>query len=141
MTTKAWVHAHQQDQIDVFDHPVQHLQRRCGIEHQTGLAAVGLDVLHAAMHMRRCIGVEADVVGTGLGKGGGEIVHGLHHQVHIDGHGLAIGCDRMKLQSLTDHGAEGQVRHVMVVHYVKVDPVGASRNDITHFFTQTGEVG
>jgi hypothetical protein len=29
----------------------------------------------------------------------------------------------------------------MVVHHVKVNDVGASADDVAHFFTQTGEVG
>ena len=91
--------------------------------------------------MLRCIGVEADVVRASLGESSGQIVHRLHHQVHVDGHGLAVGRHGMGLQCLADHGTEGQVRHVMVVHHVKVDPVSASSNDISHFFTQTGEVG
>ena len=59
-----------------------------------------------------CVGVKADQVGTGLGKGLGQRVHGLHHQVHVDRHGPARRRDCMGLERLADHGAEGQVGHI-----------------------------
>jgi hypothetical protein len=41
--------------------------------------------------MGRGVGVEADVVGAGLGKGGGQRVDRLDHQVHVDRHGVPAG--------------------------------------------------
>lgn len=141
LAAKAGVHAHEQNQVQIFNHPVQHIQWHGGVEHQTGLDAVRLDVLDAAVHVGRCIRVEADVVCSCLGKGGRQLVHGLDHQVHIDGHRLAFRRDGMRLERLADHGAKGEIGNVMVVHHVKVNPVSASCDNSAYFLTQTGEVG
>ena len=85
--------------------------------------------------------MKADQVGTGIGKGSCQGVHRLHHQVHINGHGFAIGSLGMRLEGLANHGAKGEIGYVMVVHHVVVNPVGASGNHMAHFFTQTGEIG
>lgn len=34
-----------------------------------------------------------------------------------------------------------EVRNVMVVHYVKMDPIGAGGDDVADFFTEPGEIG
>ena len=85
--------------------------------------------------------VKADVVGAGIGKGGGQRIDRLHHQMHIDRHLAAIGGDGMRLERAADHGAESQVGHVVVVHHVKMNPVGAGGDDVFDFLTQPGEVG
>ena len=88
-----------------------------------------------------CVRVKTNQVGTGICKGGSQCIDRLHHEVHIDGHIFAIGSFSMRLEGLTNHGAEGQVGHVMVVHHVEVNPVCAGGNDIANFFAQTGKVG
>ena len=85
--------------------------------------------------------MKADQVSTRIGKGGCQRIDRLNHQVHIHRNRRAIGLFGVRLQSLADHGAKSQVRHVMVVHHVKVNPVCASGNHIAHFFAQTGKVG
>ena len=45
------------------------------------------------------------------------------------------------LNGLAHHGTKGEVGHVMVVHHVEMDPIGASGDDVFDFFTQTGKVG
>mgnify|MGYP002139184355 CR=1 FL=1 len=44
-------------------------------------------------------------------------------------------------QRLADHRADGQVGHVVVVHHVEVDDVGAGGEDLVDFLTQAGEIG
>ena len=95
------------------------------VEHQPGLAARRLDGLDAAVHVRRSVGVEADVVGARLRESRGQRVDRLDHQMHVDGHRRAVGRLRVRLERLADHRPEGQVRHVVVVHHVEMDPVGA----------------
>ena len=85
--------------------------------------------------------MKANEVGAGIGKGCRQGIDRLHHQVNIDGHIFAIGGFGMRLEGLTNHGAKGEVGHVMVVHHVVVNPVCAGGNDIANFFTQTGKVG
>jgi hypothetical protein len=134
LAAEAGVDAHDQHQVDLVDHPLQHVQRRGRVEHQAGLAALGLDQLQRAVDVRAGVGVEADQVGAGLGRRPGQRIDRLHHQVHVDRH----RC-RVLAQRLADHRAEGQVGHVMVVHHVEVDPVGAGGDDVAHLLAQAGE--
>ena len=53
----------------------------------------------------------------------------------------ADGSLRMRTQRFADHRSDGQIRHVVVVHHVEVDPVGAGGDHILDLVTQTGEVG
>ena len=87
MAAKTGVDAHDEDEVDVVDQPIEHLQRFSGVEHHTRLATRGLDGLNAAVSMSGGVWVKADQVGTGLGKQSRQCVDRLHHEVHIDGHG------------------------------------------------------
>ena len=79
--------------------------------------------------------VEGDDVGTGLGKGLNHFIHRLHHQMHIQRHG------GIRLERGAHHRPESKVGHVVVVHHIKMDPIGPGGNHALHFFTQTGEIG
>jgi len=79
--------------------------------------------------------MESDDVRARLGELRHDFVDRLDHQVHVDRH-LYMGTDRG-----TDHRSDGQVGHVMVVHHVEVNPVGARGDDVAHLFAQAGEVG
>jgi hypothetical protein len=52
LPAEAGVHAHQQDQVDLVDRPLQHVERHGRVEHQAGLAA-GADQLQRAVDMGR----------------------------------------------------------------------------------------
>ena len=80
--------------------------------------------------------VEGDVGGAGLGEVGDDPVHGLDHQVDVDG-----GGDPMLAQGLADQGADGQVGDIVVVHDVEVDDVRPGGEDVVHLFPEFGEVG
>ena len=140
LPAKAGVHAHDEDEVNVVDQPVQHIQRRRRVERQPRLAAGGAYGLHAAMRVRAGFGVKADGGCACPGKGGGQRVHGLHHQVHVYGRGLPVRPHGVRAQGLANHGAEGEIGHVVVVHHVKVNPVGAGGQHAAHFFAQAGEV-
>jgi hypothetical protein len=86
LAAEAGVDAHDQDQVDLVDRPLQHVERRGRVEHQPGLFALGLDELQRAVDVRAGVGVEAHQVGAGLAEGLRQRVHRLHHQVHVDGH-------------------------------------------------------
>ena len=58
-----------------------------------------------------------------------------NHQVDINGGGHTVVTE-----GLADHGSNGQVGDVMVVHDVKVHNVGAGFQNIVDFFTELGKV-
>ena len=64
-----------------------------------------------------------------------QAIHRRHHQVHIDGRSNA-----MVAQRLTHHRADGQVRHIVVVHDVEMDDIGACIEDINTLRPQVREV-
>jgi hypothetical protein len=70
LATKAGVDAHDQHQVNVVNHPVQHIQRLAGLNTSPALTAFGLDGLNAAVHVAGRVRVEADEVSTGIGKRG-----------------------------------------------------------------------
>ena len=47
----------------------------------------------------------------------------------------------MRAQCLAHHGAHREIGHIVVVHDVEVDQVGARRLDSTDFLSQSGKVG
>jgi len=55
--------------------------------------------------------------------------------MHVDGGGHAIFAQRF-----ADHRADGEIRHVVVVHHVEVHPIGARREDFRSVFTEPREI-
>ena len=72
---------------------------------------------------------------AGLGEVRHDAVDRLHHQVHVDRHA------RMRLDRRADQRADREIRHVVVVHHVEMDQVGAGGDDGAHFFAEPREVG
>ena len=66
--------------------------------------------------------MERDVRGPGISKILDDAVDGRHHEVDINRR-----RDAVLAQGRADHGADRQVRHVVVVHHIKVDDVRAGR--------------
>ena len=66
--------------------------------------------------------MERDVRGARVGEVLDDAVDGRDHEVHVDGR-----RDAVLAQGRADHGADGQVRDVVVVHDVEVDDVRAGR--------------
>ena len=94
-----------------------------------------MDQLDGAVDVFAGLGVEADVARSRLGEIGNDAVDRLDHQVHVDRRGDAVLAQR-----LADQRADGQVRHVVVVHHVEVHPVGAGGQHRIDFLAQPGEV-
>ena len=69
------------------------------------------------------------------GEVGDDAVDRLHHQVHVDRH-AGVRLDRRAHER-----PDGQVRHVVVVHRVEMDHVGARIDDGAHFFAEPREIG
>ena len=85
--------------------------------------------------MGRGIWMKTDHTGTRLGKHPDQGINGLYHQVHVDRR-----LDTEISQRFTDHGPDRQVWHVMVVHHVKVHPVGTIIEYLLYLFAQSGEI-
>ncbi len=115
---------------------VEPVQRRRGVQHEAGTAAAFPDQADGAIHVVAGLGVEADPVGAGIGEHAHQVVHGPHHQVHVDD-----GVDAALAQRLAHQRAHRQVGHVVVVHDVEVDDVGAGLEHRLDFLAEAGEVG
>ena len=73
--------------------------------------------------------MKADQVGAGLGEG---LRRARRPARPSGGRRSAPSCrrpGRVRLSACADHRPDRQVRHVMVVHHVEVDPVGAGGDD------------
>ncbi len=66
------------------------------------------------------LGVEGNDTGTGLGKILNHLIDGRDHQMHVDG-----GGDAIVPKGLTDHRADGEIGHIVVIHDVKMNDIGA----------------
>src|SRR5699024_3504893 len=109
---------HEQQHVDLADDVQQRLDGRRGAQGDTGLGVLAAQVAGELHRGAGGLEVEGHRGGAGLGVGGGLVVRVLDHQVGVDRDGAA-------LDDLLDHrGAEGQVRHEVVVHDVHVDAVG-----------------
>ena len=86
--------------------------------------------------MQRGFRVEGDVGRAGFDKVADDAIHRADHQVRVDRRGDAVLAQRR-----ANHRADGQVWHVVVVHDVEVDEVGASGENVVHFLAEAGEVG
>ena len=94
-----------------------------------------MDQRQGAVYVFGTLRVEGDDVGAGPCEIGNDAVHRLDHQMHVD-RGLRQGAD-----GLTDQRADSQVRHVVVVHHVEMNPVRTGSDDIHDLLPELGEIG
>ncbi|MNN56325.1 hypothetical protein D3C81_1712470 [compost metagenome] len=80
--------------------------------------------------------MEGDVAGAGLDEVADDPIDRLDHQVGVDRR-----ADAVLAQGAADHRADGQVGHVVVVHHVEVDDVGAGGENLVDLLAQAGEIG
>ena len=80
--------------------------------------------------------MESDDIGPRSGKIGDDPIHRLDHQVHIQWR-----SDAVIPQRLDDNRTEGEVGHVVVIHHIHVNVIGAGRKDCLHLRAQPGHVG
>ena len=79
--------------------------------------------------------VEGDDIGAGLGEIGNDAINRLDHQMHVNRRRSA------RANGFANQRPNRQIGHIMVVHHVKVNPVGARGDDVGHLLAQLGEVG
>lgn len=79
--------------------------------------------------------MKGDEVGAGLGEIEGQAIDRRDHEMDVD-------RDRdMRSDRGTDHRADGQIGHVMVVHYVEMDEICTGVLHRTDLFAESGKVG
>ncbi|MNP44371.1 hypothetical protein D3C76_1382330 [compost metagenome] len=79
--------------------------------------------------------MEGDDAGTRGGKIRHDAVDRLHHQVHVNRGGHAVVA-----QCLEDHRADGQVRHVVVIHNVEMNDIRTGSEGFRGIFAQPGKI-
>ena len=114
---------------------VEPLQRRRRIERESGAAAAVVDQANRAVDVLRRLRVERDDIRTGLGKVGDDRIYRRHHQVHVD-RDLYQRTNRR-----AHHRTDRQIGHVMVVHHVEMDQIGAGRHHTLHLRAEAREIG
>ena len=89
----------------------------------------------AAVNMLRSLRMKGNKVGAGFGKIGNEAINRASHQMHVDNR------PGQRADSRADQRTDGHVRHIVIVHDIEVNPVGAGRDHVGDFRPQTGKVG
>src|SRR5690606_36280710 len=135
LATEPRVHRHEQHEVELVHDVLHPVQRGGGVKHQAGPAAMVANQGQRTVRVARSFRVEGDDIGAGLGELRDNGVHRFDHQVDVDRR-RGVGAD-----CFAHHGADRQIRHVMVVHYIEVDPVSAGIHDIADFFSKAGEIG
>ena len=79
--------------------------------------------------------MKADHAGTGISKHTDERVDGLNHEVHVDGR-----RDAVVAKGLTHHGTNREIGNIVIVHDIKVHPVGARGQYLLHLLAETREI-
>src|SRR4249919_2722252 len=64
LAAEAGVDAHDEDEVDLVDHPVEDVERRRRVEHEPGPATGGADELQRAVDVGAGVGMKADDVGA-----------------------------------------------------------------------------
>src|ERR1700728_4758238 len=136
LPAEARVHRHDENHVDELERVVEPVERRGGIEHQARPAAVLTNQRDGAVDVLGGFGVERDVGGTGRGEIRHDAVDRAHHQVHVDRclHAVAAQCR-------AHHRADGEIRHVVIVHHVEVNEVGAGLEHRIDLRAEAREVG
>ena len=88
------------------------------------------DQRQCSVDVIRAFRVKADHVCARFREVRHDTVDRAHHQMHVDRH-LHVRADR-----LAHERADGQVRYVVVIHHVEVNPVGARGDDVADFFAE-----
>ena len=136
LSTETGVDAHEEDDVELVQNELGDVQGGGGVEDEAGLAATVLDELEGAVDVVGGLGVEGDVGGAGVDEVGDGGVNGADHEVDVDG-----GGNTVVTEGLADHGADGQVGNVVVVHDVEVDDVGTGLEDVVDLLAELGKVG
>ena len=112
---------------------------RSGIKYQTTLTTKITNQLQRPIYMVGRFRMKSNPRGTRLGKIADQIVHRTHHQMHING-SLDATLEQVIVESLTHQRADGQIRNIVIIHYIKMNNIGTGSNYSGHIFTQPSEI-
>ncbi len=85
--------------------------------------------------MPRSFGVKRDPACPRSGKITDQLIHRVYHQMHIN------RCRNTVItQRRANHWANRQVRHVVIIHHIKMHNVGTSIENRIDFLTQASKV-
>ena len=126
---------HHQNEIDRIDEGFQNGGGGAGIEHEARLRAALADQPERPVRVLAGLRMDRDEIRAGGEKVPDQPIYRFHHQVDIDGRVHPTPAQRFEHQR-----ADAQVRHVMIVHDVEMDQVGARGNHVVDFLTEFGEV-
>ena len=94
------------------------------------------DQLNGSIHMFGGLGMKTDIARPGRREIRHDAIDRAHHQMHIDRHRHAAAVQR-----LADHRPDRQIRHVVVVHHIEVDQIGAGFDHRIDLLAEAREVG
>ena len=137
LSAEARIHRHHQDGVDLVDHVVEPVERRGRIEHEARVRSPP----------RGCAGWCDPRAGWPPGWKLMRVAPALAKSAASASTGETIKCtsmvgvDARLAQRLAYHRADGEIRHVMIVHHVEMNPVRARGEHRLHFLAQAGKIG
>ena len=121
LTTESRIDAHDQDEVDVGQHVLQHALVGMRIETDPGSLSALANLRQGSLEVRTRFGVDGDYICARVGICIDGALWLDNHQVHIHRFG-GRPCSRLH------HGwADREVGNEAAIHHVNVDPVGSSR--------------
>jgi hypothetical protein len=135
LAAEARVDGHDQDQVEIVQHPLDRLGRRRGIERDARLRSGLADLVQDAVQVRAGFSVDRHEVRARADEGLDVALGFDHHQVDVKRQARALP------DGLDDRRADRDVGHEAAVHDVHVKLVGAAGFHAGHGLAQGGEIG
>src|SRR6185436_15328829 len=111
------IDGHDQDEVQLPDDVIEMRERGRGIQHQARLAPVLADQAYRAVDMIGSFRVEGDDVRSRFREIRDDPIHRTDHEMHV-----YRRLDE-RAYRLADERADGEIGHVVVVHYVEMHQV------------------
>ena len=134
LPSKAGVDGHDQDALQVGQHPFDGTDRSRRVERDARFGPGIFDLVQQPMQVIRRFGMDRDDIAAEFGKLHDELLRVLDHQMCVERH---IGN---RAQRFDQRRAEGDIRHKMTVHNIDVDVVGAGFSEIGRRLSEGPEI-
>src|SRR5208283_3278757 len=135
LTTEAWIHRHDQHEVNFIKHITQHVLRRRRADRHAGLLAQPANYLKGAIQMRIRFCMDSNDIRARFREGFQIGVDRCDHEMHIE-YVIAIGAQR-----LHDFRSEADIRHEVPIHHIEMQPIGSCRHHVAYLLTEAGEIG